>query len=86
MNDISISKSGVLKLLGNLKVDKATGPYQIRPIVLKELRHEIDKLTAILFHKSLSSGSILSDWTKVYACPIFKRVTKLTQLTIVPYH
>ncbi|KAH3717645.1 hypothetical protein DPMN_060440 [Dreissena polymorpha] len=49
MEDISVSKVGILKLLGNLKVDKAAGPDQIRPVVLMELRHELSYFIKILF-------------------------------------
>ncbi|KAH3843925.1 hypothetical protein DPMN_117460 [Dreissena polymorpha] len=33
----------------NLKVDKAAGPDMIRPIVPKELRHEIIDLVSLIF-------------------------------------
>ena len=73
MNDITISKNGVLKLLGNIKADKASGPDLIKPVVLKELRHEIVDVITILFQKSLSTGEIPSDWTKAFVCPIYKK-------------
>ena len=41
MPDININAKGILKLLSNLKVDKAAGPDDIKPLVLKELRKEI---------------------------------------------
>ena len=41
MPDITIATNGVLKLLGNLKKDKASGLDNIKPVVLKELRNEI---------------------------------------------
>ncbi|KAH3871846.1 hypothetical protein DPMN_035061 [Dreissena polymorpha] len=47
MPKIEIDRKGVLKLLQNLKVDKAAGPDMIRPIVLKELRHEILDLASV---------------------------------------
>ena len=40
MPEISIDLNGVLKLLSNLKPDKAVGPDEIKPVVLKELRHK----------------------------------------------
>ncbi|KAL4237253.1 hypothetical protein ACF0H5_001972 [Mactra antiquata] len=49
MPDISINTNGVLKLLQNLKVDKAAGPDEIKPIVLKELGHEILDLVSLIF-------------------------------------
>lgn len=73
MDDISVCKNGVLKLLANLKIDKAAGPDLVRPVVLKNLRNEITYIITILFQKSLSSGTIPSDWTKAYVCPIYKK-------------
>ena len=73
MSDISVSKVGVLKLLANLKTDKAAGPDQIRPVVLKELRHEIIDIVTVLYQKSLTTGEIPHDWTRAYVCPIYKK-------------
>lgn len=73
MANISVSQAGVTKLLKNLKSGKAAGPDQIRPIVLKELRHEIAEIITALFQKSLSSGEVPSDWTKANVCPIYKK-------------
>jgi hypothetical protein len=55
VDDISVSKDRVLKLLVNLKIDKAAGPDHVLPVVLKELRNEILDIITILFQKSLSS-------------------------------
>ena len=85
MPKIEIDPKGVLKLLQNLKVDKAAGPDMIRPIVLKELRHEILDLVSLIFQKSVDSGQLPSDWTKANVSPQFKKVTLTTQQTIDPY-
>jgi hypothetical protein len=61
MNDINISRAGVLKLIANLNANKAAGPDNIRPIVLKELREEIVAIVAVLFQKSLTTGNIPND-------------------------
>ena len=73
MKEISIDKAGVLKLLNNLKADKAAGPDQMKPILLKELRHELADTICLLFQKSLSTGDIPTDWTKANVCPIYKK-------------
>ena len=44
MPDICITLNGITQLLLNLRPDKAAGPDEIRPIVLKELRSEIDPI------------------------------------------
>ena len=41
IQDIKIFTAGASKLLPGLNVSKAAGPDAIRPIVLKELYHEI---------------------------------------------
>ena len=41
MPEISIDLNGIIKLLPNLKPDKAAGPDEINPVVLKELKYEI---------------------------------------------
>ena len=64
MPDISISLYGIFKLLSNLKTDKAACPYNIKPVVLKELRCQIAPILQILLQKSIDSGTLPSDWTK----------------------
>ena len=44
MNDIVISKDGVIKLLKGLNPPKALGPDELRPRVLKELATELGLL------------------------------------------
>ena len=63
MKDIQVNKNGVLKLLGNLKANKASGLDIIKQVVLTELRNEIVNIVTILFQKSPSSGVHPSDWT-----------------------
>jgi hypothetical protein len=73
MPDITIDRTGLLKLLANLKPDKAAGPDRIRPVILKELRNEIVDVLVVLFQKSLSTGTIPADWSKAFVCPLFKK-------------
>ena len=79
MPEIYIDLPGVIKLLANLKPDKAAGPDAIKPIVLKELRLEIAPVICLLFEKSLLTGQLPADWTKAQVCPLFKKgALKLT--------
>ena len=76
MPDIEISVEGVLKLLKNLKPNKASGPDNIGPRVLKELADIIaDPLTRI-FRRSLRDGQVPRDWKHARVAPIFKKGQK----------
>ena len=72
MPAISISLNGILKLLSNLKTDKAAGPDNIKPVVLKELRCQIAPILQIRLQKSIDSGTLPSDWTKGNVAPLYK--------------
>ena len=76
MPEINIDLKVILKLLSNLKPDKAPGPDGIRHIILKELREEIAPVIQLLFKKSISTGKIPSDWTKANVSPVFKKGNK----------
>ncbi|MCG8046380.1 MAG: hypothetical protein JAY66_11960 [Candidatus Thiodiazotropha taylori] len=76
MPEINIDLNGVLKLLANLKPDKAAGPDSIKPLVLKELRLEIAPVICLLFQKSLETGQLPADWIKAQVCPLYKKGDK----------
>ena len=76
MPEIKIDENRILKLLSNLKVDKATGPDDIKPIVLKELREEIAPVIKAVFEKSLETGQLPKDCTTARVCPLFKKGDK----------
>ena len=57
MSDIIIDLNGILKLLTNLKTNKATGPDEIKPIVLKELRNEISPVI-----QTIRDESFITSW------------------------
>ena len=76
MPEICININGIIKLLSNLRPDKAAGPDEIRPIVLRELRVEIAPVIQLIFEKSLATGKLPSDWTMANVSPIFKKGDK----------
>ena len=73
MPEINITIQGVEKLLSGLDPNKATGPDGISPRILKELSHEIAPSLAIIFNKSLDSGTVPTEWKKAYVSPVFKK-------------
>ena len=64
MNIITITSSSVQKLFSNLKTDKALGPDEIRPAVLKQLASELSDILCHFFQQSLDIGVIPEDWKK----------------------
>lgn len=76
MAEIEIDLNGVLKLLANLKPDKAAGPDDIKPVILKELRSEIVPVVKTIFEKSLETGTLPKDWVSARVSPIFKKGDK----------
>ena len=73
MPKISIDINGILKLLSNLKPDKASGPDGIKPVILKELREEVAQVIRLLFRKSFATGKIPTDWKIANVSPVFKK-------------
>ena len=77
MPEYFIDFNGVLKLLANLKPDKAAGPDEIKSAVLKELRYEKAPIICLLFERFLATGQIPSDWTNMArVSPLFKKGDK----------
>ena len=66
MNDIAVSKDGVIKLLKGLNPSKALGPDELHPRVLKELATELGPVFAHLFQQSI-------EWSLANICPLFKK-------------
>ncbi len=54
----------------------------IGPKLLQKLKAEVSPLLAIIFKKSLESGTILEDWQVANNTPIFKKGSKST-ITLV---
>ena len=73
MNDIAVSKDGVIKLLKGLNLSKALGPDELHPRVLKELATELGLVFAYLFQQSIDTGEIPKEWSLANICPLFKK-------------
>ena len=76
MPNIVIGLEGVIKLLANLKPDKAAGPDKIKPILLRELKLEVAPILKIIFQKTLISGCIPKDWKTAIVSPLYKKGDK----------
>ena len=73
MNDVDVSKDGVIKLLKGLNPSKALGPDELHPRVLKELPTELGPVFAHLFQQSIYTGEIPKEWSLANICPLFKK-------------
>ena len=76
MPDITISTAGIDKLLKNVQPNKAAGPDDLKPAVLKELHSEIAPILQTIFQVSLNSGTLPDDWTNARVTPIYKKGDK----------
>ena len=73
MPNITVSLNGVLKLLNDLNPHKATGPEQLKRIVIQRLRDVIAPVLQVIYKKSLDTGRVSNDWNTAYVCPLFKK-------------
>ena len=73
MNDIAVSKDGVIKLLKGLNPSKTLGPDELHPRVLKELATELCPIFAHLFQQSIDTGEIPKEWSLANICPFSRR-------------
>ena len=73
MPGFKIHQTGVQKLLANLKPNKATGPDDIPPRILKETAEEITPILTLIFQRSIDTGSLPTDWKKANVSPIYKK-------------
>ena len=73
MLPIQISTDGIVKLLKELKLQKAPdGPDCITPTILKTRGKQVAPLLQQIFQKSLDTGELPLDWQKANISPIFK--------------
>ena len=73
---LKIHMEGVLHLLLNLKISKATGPDKIPGYLLKELAYQISPVLTLIYCAFISQGTVPSDWKLVNVVPIFKKGSK----------
>ena len=76
LNNITVSKNGVLNLLKNIKTNKATGPDNIPGALLKLCASELHEVFTIFFQYSLNQGQIPDDWKRAHIFPLFKKGDK----------
>ena len=73
MPSIQICSEGILKLLLDLKPNKAPGPDKIPARLLRELAYELAPVLAIIFETTLVQGCLPAEWKNANVVPIFKK-------------
>ncbi|KAI8517810.1 Nuclear inhibitor of protein phosphatase 1 [Branchiostoma belcheri] len=73
ISNLTVQPPGVLKLLKDIKPNKASGPDAIPNRVIKELASELSSVLAALFNQSLHHGCVTEDWTKAMVTPVFEK-------------
>ena len=71
--DPVIGLDGVVKLLRDLKPNKASGLDMIPNRVLKEVAVEIAPFLVMLFQASLDQGILPKEWKHAYVSPIYEK-------------
>ena len=65
-----------------LKVDKAQGPDDIHPSVLRNCAQAAALPLTIIYRKSLEEGILPKDWKMAVVVPIFKKAISTKPVTI----
>ena len=73
IEDLDITTAGIQKQLENLNPNKAMGPDQLHPRVLKNLAPSVAPILQVIFEKSLREGEVPQDWKKANVAPIYKK-------------
>ena len=72
-SDVHFTEEDVLSALDKLRADKASGPDDLSPRLLVEIRNELCYPLFLLFRKTLDESTIPVDWKRANVCPIFKK-------------
>ena len=75
MNNIAVSKDGVIKLLKGLNPSEALGPDELHPRVLKELATELGPVFAHFFSDQLTLVKSQRNGLLQISAPFSSRVT-----------
>ena len=73
MLDITVTSTGIEKLLSNLKPHKVAGLDQIKPIILKKRSTQLSSILKHLFQKSLNTGTLPPIWKDANVAPVYKK-------------
>jgi hypothetical protein len=81
---LTITLTGIQKLLNNINPHKASGPDNINGRILKDLQNLTAPILTIIFQKSLQTGCIPSDWKHANVAPVYKKGEKYNAVNYRP--
>ena len=84
IDSFDITEDMISKKIKALKADKAMGPDEMHPRLLKEINDYISKPLAIILNRSLQEGYLPRDWLKAFVSPIYKKGNKSVAETYRP--
>ena len=84
MGEITVDSKGILKLLNNLNIHKASGPDGLSARVLKECSSEISPMLALIYNESLAQCTVPDDWRQANVSPGFKNGEKYNAANFRP--
>ena len=73
INGVMVSPDDIIKKLNNLKPNKATGPDDISPKILKATGDALVTMLLNLYNMSLNEGYVFSQWKIARVNPVFKK-------------
>ena len=76
MRDITVTVKGIQNLLAGLKTNKSIGPDLLPTRILKDYADVIAPVFAMLFQKSIDTGSVPKVWQCANIVAIFKKRAK----------
>jgi hypothetical protein len=74
--NIIVTRNGILKLLKDINIHKATGPDNISGTLLKSVCEEAADALVLIFQTSLNCGKLPSAWKEAFITPLFKKGDK----------
>ena len=76
ISQITVNVEGIFNLLSKIESNKAAGPDQIPPRLLKEAAYQMAPLLTFIFQSSLDQGQLPQDWKSANIIPIYKKRNK----------
>ena len=70
--------------LSLIDTNKASGPDNVHPYILKNCANEIASILQVIFTQSLDTGILLSDWLMANVCSVYKKGSRTSTTNYRP--